>query len=62
MINNDDLMEKFCKRINEILKEKGWTIKDLAEYVNIPRTTVNNWLLKKRIPKIDLICQMADAL
>ena len=57
-----EILEKVCERIDDVLKEKNWTIKQFAEYVGVPRTTVNSWLLRKRTPRIDLICQIADAL
>lgn len=56
------ILDSFCVRIKEIRDEKNWTIKQFAEYVQIPRTTINSWVLKKRVPKIDLLYKMADVL
>lgn len=60
MISVEKILDNVCKRIGEIRKEKGWTIKEFSDFVQIPRTTVNSWLLKKRVPKIDLLYHIAD--
>lgn len=39
---------------------KKWNIKQFAEYVGIPRRTVNSWILKKRSPRIDYIYHIAN--
>ena len=57
----NEIIDSFCKRINEIRAEKGWTIQQFADYVQIPRSTINSWLLKYRTPKIDLLYKIADA-
>ena len=62
MKNINNILDSICERIEDIKTERGWTTKDFAEFVDIPRTTVNSWLLKKRIPKIDLLYKMADKL
>ena len=60
MVYTDKILENVSKRINEIRKDKGWTIQEFSDFVQIPRTTINSWLLKKRLPKIDLLYQIAD--
>ena len=57
----DLILDSFCERIKEIRDEKNWTIKQFAEFVQIPRTTINSWILKKRMPQIDLIYKIADS-
>ena len=55
-----EILNSVCERIDDIIKEKNWTIKQFADYVKIPRTTINSWLLKKRTPRIDLLYKIAD--
>lgn len=52
-------MDCFVDRLKEIMNAKQWNIKQFSEYVNIPRRTVNSWILKKRSPRIDYIYQIA---
>lgn len=60
MISVNQIVDNVSKRINEIRKERNWTIKEFADFVQIPRTTINSWLLKQRAPKIDLLYHIAD--
>lgn len=62
MKDMEEILDSFCYRIKEIRDENNWTIKQFAEHVQIPRTTINSWVLKKRAPKIDLLYKMADIL
>ena len=61
MIDAGTILDNLCDRINELRIERGWNIKQFSDFVKIPRTTVNSWLLKKRMPKIDLLYQIADS-
>lgn len=61
MIDAGTILDNVCDRINELRMEKGWNIKQFSDFVKIPRTTVNSWLLKKRMPKIELLYQIADS-
>ena len=56
----ESIHNSFCSRIKEIRDERNWTIKQFSDFVQIPRTTINSWVLKKRIPKIDLLYKIAD--
>ena len=60
MINMEEILDCFVERIQDIMFSKKWNIKQFAEYVEIPRRTVNSWILKKRSPRIDYIYQIAD--
>ena len=62
MIEVELILNKFIDRLQDTMQEKGWNIKQLADFLGVPRTTVNSWLLKKRIPKIDLLYKIADCL
>lgn len=58
----NEILNAICDKINDIRKEKSWTIQQFADEVKIPRTTINSWLLKRRTPRIDLIYHIADCL
>jgi len=56
------IIDTFVERLNELMIEKGLNITKLSEYLKLPRTTVNSWLLKKRTPRIDYLYSIADCL
>lgn len=60
MVDCNKILNSVCEFIEEIRKEKGWSISDFAKFVEIPRTTVNYWIKKKRMPKIEWLYHMAD--
>lgn len=36
-------MDKFCKRLRELRLEKGLTIKELAEILQVKDSTISRW-------------------
>ena len=60
MVNCNKILDSVCEFIEEVRKEKGWSVSDFARNVQIPRTSVNAWILKKRMPKIEWLYHMAD--
>ena len=60
MINCDKILNSVCEFIEDVRKEKGWTISDFANNVQIPRTTISYWILKKRMPKLEWLYHIAD--
>ena len=62
MIAIDKILDKFVERLQEIMDVKGWTIKQLSDFLCIPRRTVNSWMLKNRVPRVDYIYHIADKL
>ncbi len=40
----------FMERFLDLMKDKNLNMKQLAEETNIPRSTINSWNLKKRLP------------
>lgn len=62
MITNQELTKIFSERINDYMIEKGMNIKQFAEFVQLPRRTVNSWLLNNRTPRIDYIYHIANCL
>ena len=62
MKTNQEITKTMAERINDFMIEKGMTIKQFAEYVQLPRRTVNSWLLNNRTPRIDCIYHVAECL
>lgn len=60
MVDINKILDSVCKFIEAMRKEKGWTIAEFSKNVGIPRTTVNAWVLKKRMPKLELLYQVAE--
>ena len=58
----DEILETFLKTIKEYIKENNLNISQFAEFVQIPRRTVNGWLKNGRVPKIDNIYQVAECM
>lgn len=54
MIQIEVMLDIFAKRLKELMEEdtKIKSIADLAKLTNVPRTSINNWLLKKRSPSL----------
>ena len=53
-------MNKFSKRLNEVLKEKEMSQKSLAKKINMSQSVVNNYCTGTREPTLDvlvLICK-----
>ena len=62
MKTSQEILEIFIQKIKEFMAEKNFNIKDFAEYVNIPRRTVNGWLVDNKMPRIDYLYQIAESL
>lgn len=62
MLTNQEITKIFSERINDYMIEKGINIKQFAEFVQLPRRTVNSWLLNNRTPRIDYIYHIANCL
>ena len=56
------ILDVFAKRLKELMDadDKIKSIADLAKLANIPRTSINNWILKKRVPTIYSVYQIAE--
>lgn len=59
MTTEDKIREVFSRKLSCLLKEKNCTQLDLAHFMNVSNTTVNNWVNGYKMPrmdKIDRIC------
>lgn len=52
--------EIFRRNINALLGKKNITQKDLAEYMGVSPTTVNNWVKGYKIPRMDKIDKLCS--
>lgn len=50
------------KRIGAVLREKGMTQTDLARKLDMNRCHISSVISGKRIPRIDTLCRIANAL
>ncbi|WDV06123.1 LexA family protein [Lysinibacillus irui] len=60
MDNSDKLKRVFSKNLKLQLEKKGLNQTDMARELNIPETTVSNWMKASTYPRHDKIQLMAD--
>lgn len=60
MKNIQDINSVFAERLFDLIHERGWNITQFSNQIKIPRTTINSWLLKLKIPRIDSLYEIAD--
>ena len=56
-------MNKFAKRLNEVLRENNMSQNALAKKINMSQSVVNNYCTGKREPTLDglvLICKVLN--
>ncbi len=54
--------ESIGKRIQEIRKQQGMTQEALAERINISKSSISEWESCKRVPRMETLRKIADAL
>ena len=62
-INQEKIQSEFTKNLNRILLEKNIQQNELANYVGVSNTTVNNWCKGYKMPrmnKVDKICSFLN--
>ena len=60
---NDNIREVFSTNLKEMLKERGKTQLELAEFVGVSDASVNNWVNGIKLPrmdKVDKICKFLN--
>lgn len=53
-------MEEFAKKIRKLRMSRNMSQKDLADLLNIDRTTVAGWETKDRMSDVFLLIRIAD--
>ena len=59
MIKNENIMEIFAERLKDLLDERGMDYQKLSAVTEIPRRTINSWILKDRSPRLDSLVILA---
>lgn len=57
-----DQRELFARSLNESLKKNGMSQKDLALEMNLTQSTVSDWCLGKKYPRVETAQRIADVL
>lgn len=53
-------MEEFAKKIRKLRMSRNMSQKDLADLLNVDRTTVAGWETKDSMPDVFLLIRIAD--
>lgn len=61
-IEHDIFMSNISSRLSKILEEKNMTQRKLSELVGVSEVTISRYLNGNRIPKTDIISDIANAL
>lgn len=56
------LQEKFRKKVQLALTEKGWSQSDLARAMNVTRSVVSQYITGRIAPGLDVVEKFASAL
>lgn len=59
-LNKKDILKIFANRLKELMNFQSLSIAQLSQKINIPKSTINCWLLKIRSPQIDSLVAIAD--
>ncbi len=59
-LNKKDILTIFANRLKELMNFQSLSISQLSQKINIPKSTINCWLLKIRSPQIDSLVAIAD--
>ena len=52
--------EIFAENLNYYIARSGKTQKEIADYIEVPAGTLNNWVKGKKYPRIDKIEKLAQ--
>lgn len=55
MSNEDTMKKTFTSNLNRLLRERGITQAELASYMEVSNTTVNNWVKGYKVPRMDKV-------
>ena len=59
-LNKKDILTIFANRLKELMNFQSLSIAQLSQKINIPKSTINCWLLKILSPQIDSLVAIAD--
>lgn len=55
-----ELLNTICENIKDLIKLNNLNATLLAKETGIPRTTINSWVSKKKLPRADYIYILAE--
>lgn len=61
-MKNRDIKEIFIENLSVMLHLEGKKSSDLAEFLQIGKSTISMWFSKKSLPRMDLLDDIADFL
>lgn len=53
---------RFCERLSELLKQKGYSQREFAELIGVTEVSMSRYLKGERMPKGPIVANMAKAL
>lgn len=60
IINMRDLLSTFSERLKDLIFDRFSSIRDFSIDIQIPYSTVNSWILKKRCPTIIYLQKLCE--
>ena len=50
---------KFCEKLMNLRKSKGWSQDEFAQKINVTRQTVSKWELNQTVPDMNKLIEMS---
>ncbi len=60
MKNVESIYQIFIERLNDLMTEKNLNMKTLSVEISVPRSTINSWNLKERLPSAECLYALAE--
>lgn len=60
MSTEDTIKKTFMSNLNRLLQARGVTQAELAAYMQVSSTTVNNWVKGYKVPRMDKVDRLCD--
>lgn len=55
----NEIKDIFAERLADLMQDKNLNSVQLSKLVSIPRTSISNWLNKKRLVQVDALIKFA---
>lgn len=56
----NEIKDIFAERLADLMQDKNLNSVQLSKLVSIPRTSISNWLNKKRLVQVDALIKFAQ--
>lgn len=60
MPNENTMKKTFTDNLNRLLRDRGITQAELATYMEVSNTTVNNWVKGYKVPRMDKVDKLCS--